>query len=224
MTERRRRKACGLLAPRSASLRFVAAEGIQARIVVAVVLSLVCSAGVRRPFRHNPSHALLRWRWAPSVLASLSVALNRATPYLLSGDGGRPFVLAGHYRHRRRGPDRSRRAGAAADHLRWPDLRPRPSRPRSLLGAGRAARRLAGHDQRRPSTSGGGSTKCSSPSLLGFVGRCSSSRRSSGTLGRHRRRLPSVADTFERIALEVPSLEHAYRVLVALVGRLALSS
>ena len=38
-------------APRAVSIRFVAAEGIGLRIVVAVVLSLVCIGGFGRPFR-----------------------------------------------------------------------------------------------------------------------------------------------------------------------------
>ena len=75
-------------APRLASLRFVAAEGIGLRIVVAVALSLICAAALVALSGHSPLAAFAALAMgAAGSPHQLGVALNRATPYLLAGSG-----------------------------------------------------------------------------------------------------------------------------------------
>ena len=67
--------------PRTAPLRFVAAEGIGLRIVVAVILSLVCAAALVALSGHNPLTAFAALAMgAVGSPHQFGVALNRATP------------------------------------------------------------------------------------------------------------------------------------------------
>ena len=98
-------------APRFASLRLAAGEGIALRIVVAVILSLVSSAALVALSGHNPLAAFAALaKGAVGSPHQIGVALNRATPYLLGGVGGRLLLSRGRHQHRRRRPDRARRA------------------------------------------------------------------------------------------------------------------
>jgi hypothetical protein len=75
-------------ARRLASLRFVAAEGIGLRIVVAVFLSLICAAALVALSGHNPLSAFAAIAMgAAGSPHQFGVALNRATPYLLADQG-----------------------------------------------------------------------------------------------------------------------------------------
>lgn len=109
-------------APRLASLRFVVAEGIGLRIVVAVVLSLICAAALVALSGHNPltASAALAMGAAGSP-HQLGVALNRATPYLLAGTGVAFCFRAGVINIGAEGQIALGGLGAAAVALHWPD-------------------------------------------------------------------------------------------------------
>ena len=124
-------------APRAASLRFVAAEGIGLRIVVAVVLSLVCVGGAGRALGTQSALPLSRrLRWAPLARPhQLGVALNRATPYLLAGTGVAFCFRAGIINIGAEGQIALGGLGAAAVALHWPDFASWAVAPASLIGA-----------------------------------------------------------------------------------------
>ncbi len=122
-------------APRFASLRFVAAEEIGLRIVVAVILSLACSAALVALSGHNPLAA-----FAAIVMGAvgsphqLGVALNRATPYLLAGTGVAFCFRAGIINIGAEGQIALGGLGAAAVALHWPYASSLIA-PASLIGA-----------------------------------------------------------------------------------------
>ena len=123
-------------APRAVSIRFVAAEGIGLRIVVAVVLSLLSSAALVALSGHNPlvAFAALAMGAAGSP-HQLGVALNRATPYLLAGTGVAFCFRAGIINIGAEGQIALGGLGAAAVALHWPQYASWAVAPASLIGA-----------------------------------------------------------------------------------------
>jgi simple sugar transport system permease protein len=123
-------------APRLASLRFVAAEGVGLRIVVAVVLSLICSAALVALSGHNPLAAFAALATgAAGSPHQLGVALNRATPYLLAGTGVAFCFRAGVINIGAEGQIALGGLGAAAVALHWPAYGSWLIAPASLIGA-----------------------------------------------------------------------------------------
>ncbi|HEV7480177.1 MAG TPA: hypothetical protein VGO05_07850, partial [Roseiarcus sp.] len=123
-------------APRLASLRFVAAEGIGLRIVVAVVLSFACAAALVALSGHNPLSAFAAIAMgAAGSPHQLGVALNRATPYLLAGSGVAFCFRAGVINIGAEGQIALGGLGAAGVALHWPDTAPWVIAPASLIGA-----------------------------------------------------------------------------------------
>jgi general nucleoside transport system permease protein len=123
-------------APRFASLRFVAAEGIGLRIIVAVALSLICAAALVAVSGHNPLSAFAAIAMgAAGSPHQLGVALNRATPYLLAGSGVAFCFRAGVINIGAEGQIALGGLGAAAVALHWPDGASWLIAPASLIGA-----------------------------------------------------------------------------------------
>ena len=122
--------------PRFASLRFIAAEGIGLRIVVAVVLSLISSAALVALSGHNPLAAFAAIAMgAVGSPHQLGVALNRATPYLLAGTGVAFCFRAGVINIGAEGQIALGGLGAAAVALHWPAYASWFIAPASLIGA-----------------------------------------------------------------------------------------
>ena len=118
--------------PRSASLRFVAAEGIGLRIVVAVILSLVCAAALVALSGHNPLVRLRgacdgrRWlariNWASrSIGRRLICWRDRASPSAFALESSTSALRA-----------RSLSAGLAPLRSRFTGLSLCPGSPRPL--------------------------------------------------------------------------------------------
>ncbi|HEY5205765.1 MAG TPA: ABC transporter permease [Roseiarcus sp.] len=123
-------------APRFASLRFVAAEGVGLRIAVAVVLSLICAAALVALSGHNPLAAFAAIAiGAAGSPHQLGVALNRATPYLLAGSGVAFCFRAGIINIGAEGQIALGGLGAAAVALHWPASASWAVAPASLIGA-----------------------------------------------------------------------------------------
>ena len=122
--------------PRLASLRFVAADRIGLRIVVAVGLSLICSAALVALSGHNPLAAFAALAMgAVGSPHQLGVALNRATPYLLAGTGVAFCFRAGIINIGADGQIALGGLGAAAVALHWPQYASWAVAPASLIGA-----------------------------------------------------------------------------------------
>jgi ABC-type uncharacterized transport system permease subunit len=123
-------------APRFASLRLAAGEGIALRIVVAVILSLVSSAALVALSGHNPLAAFAALaKGAVGSPHQIGVALNRATPYLLAGSGVAFCFRAGVINIGAEGQIALGGLGAAAVALHWPHFAPWLVAPASLIGA-----------------------------------------------------------------------------------------
>ena len=123
-------------APRLASLRVAAAEGVGLRIVVAVVLSLVSSAALVALSGHNPLAAFAALAMgAAGSPHQLGVALNRATPYLLAGAGVAFCFRAGVINIGAEGQIALGGLGAAAVALHWPQYASSLIAPAALIGA-----------------------------------------------------------------------------------------
>jgi general nucleoside transport system permease protein len=123
-------------APRFASLRFAVAEEIGLRIIVAVILSLACSAALVALSGHNPLAAFAALAMgAVGSPHQLGVALNRATPYLLAGTGVALCFRAGVINIGAEGQIALGGLGAAAVALHWPDFASWIIAPASLVGA-----------------------------------------------------------------------------------------
>jgi general nucleoside transport system permease protein len=117
-------------APRLASLRFAAAEGIGLRIVGAVALSLICAAVLVALSGHNPLSAFAAIAMgAAGSRHQFGVALNRATPYLLAGSGVAFCFRAGVISIGADGQIALGGLGAAAVAIHWPHIASGSLRP-----------------------------------------------------------------------------------------------
>src|SRR6204780_2754234 len=121
---------------RFTSLRFVVAEGIGLRIVVAGVLSLICAAALVALSGHNPLAAFAALAMgAAGSPHQLGVALNRATPYLLAGSGVAFCFRAGGINIGAEGQTALGGLGGPAAALHWPEHASWVIAPASLIGA-----------------------------------------------------------------------------------------
>lgn len=131
-------------APQSAAarrfpLRLRLGEGIAARVLVAVLLSIVCAAALVALSGHNPLDAF--GAMALGAVGSphqIGVALNRATPYLLAGSGVAICFRAGVINMGAEGQIALGGAGAAATALIWPNEASAFTAIVSLVGAAAA--------------------------------------------------------------------------------------
>ena len=109
---------------------------------------------------HNPLAAFAALAMgAAGSPHQIGVALNRATPYLLAGSGVAFCFRAGVINIGAEGQIALGGLGAAAVALHWPHSASWLDRARFAGRSGRV-RRAYGRRSRRPSISGGGSTKC----------------------------------------------------------------
>ena len=123
-------------APLPTSLRLPSAEGIAARIAIAIVLSLTASALLVLLSGHNPLKAFAAMAMgAVGSPHQLGVALNRATPYLLAGSGVAVCFRAGVINIGAEGQIALGGAGAAVVALHWPDRAAALAVPAALAGA-----------------------------------------------------------------------------------------
>jgi len=77
-------------APRLNSLRFVAAEGISLRIVVAVAFSLICAAALVALSGHNPVSAFAAIAMGAAGSPLADVATQARAPYIPVVSAGMP--------------------------------------------------------------------------------------------------------------------------------------
>src|SRR5579871_5073054 len=122
--------------PRPVSFRLVIAEGLALRIVLAVMLSLACSALLVALSGHSPLAAFAAIaNGAVGSPHQVGVALNRATPYLLAGSGVAFCFRAGIINIGAEGQIALGGLGAAAVALHWPGFASGLIVPASLCGA-----------------------------------------------------------------------------------------
>jgi general nucleoside transport system permease protein len=120
-------------------------DGLAARILIAVMLSLLCAAALVALSGHNPLAAFAAM--AVGAVGSphqIGAALNRTTPYLLAGSGVAMCFRAGIINIGAEGQIAVGGIGAAAAALAWPAEVPALTVAASLLGAAAAGAAWAG--------------------------------------------------------------------------------
>ena len=198
--------------PRLASLRFVAADRIGLRIVVAVVLSLVCSAALVALSGHNPLAAFAALAMgAAGSPHQIGRRAQSGDAVSAGGIGSGLLLPRGRHQHRRRRPDRARRAGRRGGRASLARFRVLGYRARFVDRSGRARRLVVGDRNRHPSRPARPRSAChASPQ---FRRRAHRPAGAGGTARPGRRRVPAIAaHAAKRMALEAAGPRRAYRV------------